>query len=252
MLARSYMVLGRPLEAEQAFVKAGSLIEGDAQLLAMYADITAANAGGNFSGKPMQLIAKALKLDPNHVMALWLAGSAAFQAQNYNSAIRFWEKIVPQLPPDSEDARGLQESIREAYDKLGKPMPLAKAVPLAKSNPVAASVASVSGVVELAAALQSKTNPDDVVMVIARVPGTRMPVAVLRKRAADLPLQFVLDDSLAMSPQARLSMASEVNVEARISKSGMAQAEPGDLISEVQTVKVGTQELKIRVAKVRP
>jgi len=89
-------------------------------------------------------------------------------------------------------------------------------------------------------------------MVIARVPGTRMPVAVLRARATELPLKFTLDDALAMSPQARMSLASEVDVEARISKSGMAQPEPGDLISAVQTVKVGTQGLKIRVAKVRP
>jgi cytochrome c-type biogenesis protein CcmH len=252
MLARSYMVMGRPLEAEQAFVKAGPVVETDAQLLAMYADIAASNAGGNFSGKPMQLIDKALKLDPNHVMALWLAGSAAFQAQNFNSAIRFWGKIIPQLQPDSDDARGLQEAIREAYDKQGKPMPVAKAASLPKSNSVAAPAASVVGVVELDASLKSKASPDDVVMVIARVPGSRMPVAVLRKHASDLPLQFVLDDSLAMSPQAKLSMASEVNVEARISKSGMAQPEPGDLISEVQTVKVGSKGLKIRVAKVRP
>jgi len=90
------------------------------------------------------------------------------------------------------------------------------------------------------------------VMVIARVPGTRMPVAVLRARASELPLKFTLDDSLSMSPQARISAASEVEVEARISKTGMAQAEPGDLMSSVQTVKVGTNGIKLQVSKVRP
>jgi cytochrome c-type biogenesis protein CcmH len=88
--------------------------------------------------------------------------------------------------------------------------------------------------------------------VIARVPGTRMPVAVLRARASELPLKFTLDDSLSMSPQARISAASEVEVEARISKSGMAQSEPGDLISAVQTVKVGVNGIKVQVNKVRP
>ena len=76
-------------------------------------------------------------------------------------------------------------------------------------------------------------------MVIARAPGSRMPVAVVRARVSDLPLTFTLDDSLSMSPQAKISLASQVDVEARISKSGMAQPEPGDLMSAVQTVKVG-------------
>jgi cytochrome c-type biogenesis protein CcmH len=88
-------------------------------------------------------------------------------------------------------------------------------------------------------------------MVIARVPGTRMPVAVLRVRASDLPLKFTLDDSMSMSPQARISSASEVDIEARISKSGMARPEPGDLISGVQTVKVGAKDVTLKVAQVR-
>ena len=89
-------------------------------------------------------------------------------------------------------------------------------------------------------------------MVIARVPGSRMPVAVLRVQVTQLPLAFTLDDSLAMSPQARISTANTVEVEARISKSGMAQAEPGDLISAVQTVKVGAGGVALRVNSVRP
>jgi cytochrome c-type biogenesis protein CcmH len=89
-------------------------------------------------------------------------------------------------------------------------------------------------------------------MIIARRPGERMPLAVLKARAAELPMKFKLDDSLSMSPQARISTASEVNVEARISKSGMAMPEPGDLISSVQTVKVGATGIKLRVDQVRP
>jgi cytochrome c-type biogenesis protein CcmH len=79
-----------------------------------------------------------------------------------------------------------------------------------------------------------------------------MPVAVVRANASELPLKFTLDDSLAMSPQARISMASQVEVEARISKSGMAQPESGDLISAVQTVKLGASGVKLQINKVRP
>jgi cytochrome c-type biogenesis protein CcmH len=106
--------------------------------------------------------------------------------------------------------------------------------------------------VELDAALKAKASPNDTVMVIARGPGSRMPVAVVRANASELPLKFTLDDSLAMSPQARISMSSQVEVEARISKSGMAQPESGDLISAVQIVKLGASGVKLQINKVRP
>jgi cytochrome c-type biogenesis protein CcmH len=154
-----------------------------------------------------------------------------------------------QLAPDSEDANMLQESIGAAYAALGKSAP--KATPSSKAV-AAASGASVSGKVDLAPALKGKAAPGDTVMVIARAPGSRMPVAVVRARVSDLPLSFTLDDSLAMSPQARISQANQVDVEARISKSGMAQPEPGDLMSTVQTVKVGATGIALQVNAVRP
>lgn len=261
MLARSYKMLGRNVEAEQAFVRAGTFLDNDAQLLAIYADLAATNANGDFTGKPTQLIEKALRVDPQNAMALWLAGTAAFRGGQFDAAIRIWERLTQQVEPDSDDSRMLQESINAAYSAIGKTAPkvAAKALPVQKPEASAGggsgktgAAASVSGQVDLDAALKAKAAPGDTVMVIARVPGTRMPVAVLRARASELPLKFTLDDSLSMSPQARISAASEVEVEARISKSGMAQAEPGDLMSSVQTVKVGTNGIKLQVSKVRP
>ena len=247
MLARSYKMLGRNAEAEQAFIRAGSFLDNDAQLLAIYADLAATNANGNFVGKPAQLLEKALRVDPQNAMALWLSGTAAFRANQFDVALRIWERLVSQVEPDSEDARMLQQAIEAAYVATGKPAPKGAAKPQATVPTV-----SVSGLVELDAALKGKAAAGDTVMVIARVPGTRMPVAVLRAPAANLPLKFTLDDSLAMSPQARISGASTVEIEARISKSGMAQAEPGDLVSAVQTVKVGTNGIALQVNKVRP
>jgi cytochrome c-type biogenesis protein CcmH len=90
------------------------------------------------------------------------------------------------------------------------------------------------------------------VMVIARLPGSRMPIAAVRLRAAELPVKFMLDDSQSMNSQSPISGAKEVEVEARISKTGMAQAQAGDLISAAQTVKVGSSGVTLRVAKVRP
>ncbi|HSI53838.1 MAG TPA: c-type cytochrome biogenesis protein CcmI [Ramlibacter sp.] len=253
MLARSYKVLGKPVEAERAYERAGAFIDTDAQLLADYADVAAANAGGNFAGKPAQLVAKALQVDPQNAMALWLSGTVAMNAGQFAKAAATWEGLLGLLAPGSEDARMLQSAIDDARGRAGlagaKPAVVA-AAPSRAAAPAAAG-ATISGTVELAAELKAKVAPDDTIMVIARVPGSRMPVAVLRVRGAKLPMKYTLDDSLAMSPQALISAASEVEVEARISKSGQAKAESGDLISPVRTVKLGATGVTLNVAHVR-
>lgn len=118
MLARSYKAMGRLGPAEKAFDRAAKLVETDAQLLADYADVAAANAGGNFAGKPIDLIEKALKLDPDNLQALWLYGSAAFERKDFAKAIQNWERLVKQLPPESEDAKMLGASIAQARELM--------------------------------------------------------------------------------------------------------------------------------------
>ena len=88
-------------------------------------------------------------------------------------------------------------------------------------------------------------------MVIARKPGERMPVAVFKVPATDFPMSFTLTDQLAMNPNAPISQLSEVAIEARISKTGMAKAEPGDLLSAVQTVSLGSNQVKLVVNQIQ-
>lgn len=120
MLARSYRAMGRLPEAEKAFERAEKFIANDAQLLADYADVAAANAQGDFAGKPMRLIEQALELDPDNLQALWLAGSAAFARADFARAVGHWERLVAQIPPDSEDAQMLRANIEEARSALGQ------------------------------------------------------------------------------------------------------------------------------------
>ena len=240
MLARSYKAIGRPADAQKAFERAGSFIDDDPEMLASYADVAASNAG-TLAGKPTELIDKALRVDPNHPMSLWLKGTADFEQKKYPQAIATWERLVAMLQPGSDDARMLEGAINDARSKAGLPAGAVAAAPAG---------ANIKGTVELDPALKAKASPDDVVMVIARRPGTRMPLAVLRKRAAELPLQFTLDDSLSMDPNSRLSSVREIEVEARISRSGLAKQEAGDLLSPAQTVKLGADGVALRVAKV--
>jgi cytochrome c-type biogenesis protein CcmH len=256
MLARSYKVMGRTAEAEKAFERAGSFIDDDPQMLASYADVVATNNGGSLAGKPAMLIQKALKADPDHPMSLWLSGTADLEVKNYGQALRTFERLASLLPPGSDDARMLQGAISDVRAKAGLPAGAAPApAPATAPAPALAAAATggkVSGSVELDPSLKGKAAPDDTVMVIARLPGTRVPLAVVRLRASQLPVQFTLDDAVSMNPQSPISAAAEVEVEARISKSGMAKSEPGDLISAPQTVKVGARGVALRVAKVRP
>jgi len=254
MLARSYKVLGRNQEAELAFEHAGAFIDNDPQALANYADVAASNAGGSFKGKPALLIAKALKADPQHPMSLWLSGTEALSRDDYNGALATWGRLLPLLAPGSEDEKMLRGAMDEVRARAGQGAPLAAAAPAAPApakTAAAGAGAGVSGTVELAPGMKDKAKPGDVVMVIARLPGTRVPLAVLRAPASELPMKFTLDDSMAMNPQALISTAKEVEIEARVSKTGMAKAEATDLLSAAQTVKVGSAGVTLRVAQVR-
>lgn len=246
MLAQSYKAMGRMAEAEKAFERAGSFIDNDAQMLATYAGVAAINNRGRLAGKPTMLIQKALKADSDNAAALWLSGIADLEAGDHTQALRTWEGLAARLPSGSDDARKLQRAIQDVR---------ARAALAAKAPAVAEAAAAgrdVSGTVELHPSLKDKAGPDDTVMVIARLPGTRMPVAAVRLRAAELPVKFVLNDSQSMNSQSPISAATEVEVEARISKTGQAKAESGDLISAVQTVKVGAGGVLLQVTQVRP
>lgn len=246
MLARSYKVLGRFDAAAKAYARAGSFIDKEPDLLADYADVMIA-ARRAFTPESRKLLERALMIDPKHAHALWLSGTDAFDAGKYDRAIALWERVAAQFPPDSEEVQQISGSIAEARAKGGKSS--GKAV--AKTGAAAGS--SVSGTVDLAPALKEKVGAGDTLMVVARVAGgPRIPVAVLRASAAALPLQFTLDDSLAMSPDMRISKAESVEVEARISKSGQALPQKDDLYSAAQTVKLGAGGVKLLIDQIRP
>ena len=251
MLARSYRILGRNEDAAKAYARAGNFIDSDPQLLADYADVLATNANGNFSGKPLQLINQALKLDPNNLMALWLSGTASYNSSNYKAAVQTWEKLAKQIPADTDEARAIQESIAEARTKGGLSTPASTPTPAPTSTPAAPSGKEIGGKIDLSPELKSKIKPGDIVMVIARKPGERMPVAVLKVPASNFPMSFALNDSLAMNPAAPLSQLTEASVEVRISKTGMAKPEAGDLTSSAQTIKVGAKDVRLLVDQVR-
>lgn len=258
MLARSYHAMGRLPEAEEAFQHVGDALNKDPALLSAYADVLASRNGGQIEGKPMELVRRALELDPNYPMALSLAATAAYKRQDFAQAAQHWQRLLDQLPPDSEDAKWLVKTLAEigapARPASGAVAAAGPAASAARAAPAAAAGGkTVSGTVTLSAALAAQARPDDTVYVFARpADGSRMPLAVQRARVSDLPLQFKLDDSMAISPQAKLSDASQVRIEARVSRSGKADPAAGDLFGMSPTVPNGASQVALQIDQVRP
>lgn len=258
VLARSYRAMGRLPEAEAAFNRIGPALQENATLLAEYADVLATRAMGNFDGKPMEVLNQALKLEPENPMALSLAATAAYNRNDFAQAIARWEQLLRILPPDTDDARWLTDAIAKTREQMAsaggaKPAPPAATTVPAKPSTAAAAATSVSGRVSLSPALAAKVQPGDTVFIFARNPqGSRLPLAVQRTQVSALPFSFKLDDSMAMSPEAKLSGASEVRIEARVSRSGNATPQSGDLIGASATVKPGAAGVEVLIDQVRP
>lgn len=245
MLGRSYAVLGRFQDSADAYAHAVALVGDDAPLLADYADALAMARGGRLDGEPMQIVQRGLKIDPKNIKLLALAGSAEFSQKNYAGAVKYWDRSLAELAPGSEFRRQIENSIEEARRAGHLP------APAQKSRAAADSSKSITGTVKLAQGLASQVEPGDTLFVFARpVKGPPMPVAIQRVAASQLPFKFRLDDSEAMAAGGKLSEQSEVVVGARISKSGNAMPQPGDLEGASAPVTPGTSGLQLSIDRV--
>lgn len=256
LLARSYQTLGRFSEAADAYAHADTLIPNNPALLADYADALAMAQGRKLAGQPAALAARALSVDPNHKKALALAATAALEARDVDAALAYWRRLLAQFPEGSDDAKQIMAIVAEvesAKNGLKAPPPAAQERPRSPAATVPAAGATIAGRVDISPALASKVALTDTVFIFARaVEGSRMPLAVLRIPARELPKDFRLDDSMGMAPGVKLSAAPAVIVEARISKSGNALPQAGDLSGKSAPVKPGASGIKITIDQVVP
>lgn len=241
MLARSYSVLGRFPESAAAYGRAAGLMPPDAQMFADFADTIAMAQGRKLLGEPEKLVRRSLKIDPQNLKALALSGTIYFQRQDFNAAIGEWKKVLALVPPESNVAAGIQGSIRDAESRLGS-------AGQGEAKQIAAKSISISGIVALDPSVNGKFAPTDTVFVFARAErGPKMPLAIVRKTVADLPLHFTLDDSMAMSANFRLSQQAMVVVGARVSRQGDALPRPGDWQGLTEPMAPGSQDVKILI-----
>ena len=214
LLSRSLNALGRFPEAVDAYAHLLTLSPNDPDVLADYADALAMTQGQKLAGKPAELVARALAIDPNHPKSLALAGTAAMNSGDYRLATTYWSRLQAQLAPESDDARQIRAILAEI------------------------SARGASG---------------DTLFIYARAEGgPRMPLAVIRASAGELPREFKLDDSMSMAPNMTLSSAKSVRIEARVSRSGNAIGQPGDLIGASNPIAPGAQGVMIVIDRVLP
>ncbi len=269
MLGRSYSVLERFPQAVAAYRRLVALRPQDAQAHADLADAVGMANGRVLDGEPGALVARALELDADNLKALSLAGTIAFNRGEHALAARHWERGLRQVDPAGPMAAQLQAVLADARNRAGLPPlaaagpgpgPGAAAVPRAAPATLGASAAAAAASdasvqvqvrVTLAPALAARAAPDDTVFIFARAPqGSKMPLAIQRRQVKDLPLELTLDDSMAMSPALRLSGVQQVVVGARVSKSGNAMPQPGDLQGLSAAVAVGTRGLQLQIGEV--
>jgi cytochrome c-type biogenesis protein CcmH len=257
LLARSYIATGKPEKAISIYNKILGKFGNNPQILADFAELLAQSNEDSMSGLPTILVTSALELDPNNQKALFLSGLAAMEQGNNATAITHWERLLAQLPHEAVQVKNLLEQhiarARSGQSTVATNKPDSSAeesekpaTEKAESETVAetktANAAQIEVHVNLAPALQDKVNPNDTLFIYARATkGSPMPLAIVRKSASELPTTVTLDDSTAMMPAMKLSSFEEVAVLARISQSGLAMEQSGDLKGQISPVNIKTQ-----------
>ena len=262
LLARSYMAMERYADAVPIFERATKLDPDNASLLADYADALAVHQGRKLEGRPETLIQKALKLDPHNVKALMLSGTIAYNRKDFSRAAKEWEDAHTYLPADDQESSDqLKASIAEAKRRMGGGPSMNMLVanpPMEQAKPAKAAAPSgqsraITGKVVLGPNLANKASLPDTLFVFAKdVAGPPMPVSIVRASRKDLPFTFRLDDSTSPMPSRKLSDIDTVVIVARLSKSGRAMAESGDLEGMSQPIKPGAENITVVIDRERP
>jgi len=254
MLARSWLVLENYPEASKAYARLAELIPDNADVVADWADVVATK-NGSIIGEAETLVARALEIDPNHVKSLALAGTGAYQRGDFAAAAALWERILARVPPGQEIEGQLRASINDARERAGLPvlavsagqrMPPAQA--LANGEGAADSALKIAGRLDVAPALRDQVLADDTVFVFVRGGAGGPPIAALRFKGSELPLDFSFDGVPRMSGNAPLPETLALAV--RVSKSGDVMAKPGDLEGRIDGLAADASGVALTIEKV--
>jgi cytochrome c-type biogenesis protein CcmH len=262
LLGNRYLSLQAPGAALTSLERAHGLAPERTDIALAYARAMMATQDGRLTQASAHLISRVLREHPDHQGALMLFGFGAFRSGLYDEAIGAWDRLLALREPDSEGFRLLRVSIDRARELRDRRR---QQTETAASDDAGAKTANPSDSVEgspqiavtvdLSPDLAQRLAPEDTLFIFAKAAqGPPMPLAAVRRRAEEFPVQVVLNDSQAMLPSMKLSDFQEVVVGARISKAGDVMAKSGDLqgLSERLTLAQGAQSVSVVIDEVVP
>ncbi|HET6631145.1 MAG TPA: tetratricopeptide repeat protein [Rhodanobacteraceae bacterium] len=246
LLGRAYQAMQQDTKAVAALHQALQLNPDDPDIMVAYVEAASLHSADHRIGDDLRaLLHKALAAQPDNQRGLWLLGISDFQRGDHAAAAADWRRLLPLLPPGSKVAAAVKTQIGRAEQAAGM-APAASVAAAASAATVATAPAAAASAgaaiqvrVSLAPALRKTVAGGETVFVFARaLDGPPMPLAVARLQASQLPATVTLTDAMAMTPRLRLSMFPRVRVNARISASGTALPQPGDLQATAAEVAV--------------
>ena len=242
LLGMSYLQVEMPNEAQDALQHAYELAPQNPEIQMGYAQALVATNEGKLNPQSNMLLQQLLANRPNHPQALMVLGMASFNAGEYQHAIDAWQKLLAIRNDDSEGAQIVRRSIDMAQQRLANPQPAATELAANQAG------ASITVTVNLDPALQSKLQATDLIFVFAKAAsGPPMPLAVHRQVVGTFPLTVELNDAKAMNEALKLSKFPKVIVSARISHSGQAIGQAGDLQGASGVIDVASQKEPVNV-----
>jgi cytochrome c-type biogenesis protein CcmH len=229
LLGRAYEATERFADARDALAHAHALAKDDNEVTVAYAEALALSTESRrVEGEPRALIESVLKTTPDNQRGLWLLGISDYQRGQYDAAIADWNRLLAVLPKESDIVPSVREQIAQAEAARDGRAPVARQPTPTDTAP--ASNPQLQVQVALDAKLKDKVAPNDVLFVYAKAAsGPPMPLAIQRLTADKLPTSVTLTDAMGMLPNMKLSQFPQVVVGARVSKSGNAIAQSGDL-----------------------
>lgn len=235
LLAQSYMSINDYAGASKALKQLNRLQPDNPTIMLRYADALTMVRGGSFVGEPAELIRRAIAIEPDNLMGLWLAGMVSAEEGDFRQSLVHWRRLEPMLESDPRSLQEIQALISQAESKLGIDNGNDIQNNIEKNVVTASPQMELS--VSLAPELSGKSEPEDTIFIIVRAAdGPPMPLVAVRKRVADLPLHIKVDDSQVMVDGVSLIDSPALEVEARVSKSGSVRLQPGDMFGVVSPV----------------
>ena len=229
LLARTQFSMKNYDKAVTAYSKANELAPNESVILTELAEaIALKNNKGTFLGEPEQYLAKAYELNPQNQKAIWLYGMTFYEKQDYAKTLELWTGLYEMIS-DEGAKKQLAEQLNDIRSKLDMPL---------IEEPVYETL--ITATVDISESLKSQLQGKEALLYIytKETQGMPMPIAVIKKtiQLSDFPMNISMSDAQNLQPNRKLSEFKEVVIGARISFSGNAMAQKGDLLSSEQTI----------------